>query len=317
MKRVIVKKTLISCKLIFTVISTYVKLYRKYLLNSFRSLIRAYKNKSDDLAVEIRNDELDDEIEPGESKGRKEIGKLEYRKASAKFEDLVNLESLIQINFAERCAKLFECTIENYQFRFLTVVLVIFNVACFLNQEFCWTRTIIFLFFQLLLTNLPFSIYLLNVLQYYKMRLKIEIDFLVSNSSTNQTRCFLAFENDHCIGYSIVFVEDDQAELVNIFITDEFRNSYIGKHLLNSTLFHLKVNRVPKVVCLVEASNCGSVGFMESNGFEVMDKLPLLSKSGYSKLIDSIRSRHRSTYFYFRVLNFYYLFFEIDLCNFR
>lgn len=145
-------------------------------------------------------------------------------------------------------------------------------------------------------------------------------------------RCFLAFENENCIGYSLVLVDhqtqnndndDDEnqrqqttAEIVNVFVSPSYRSLYIGKHLINSTLFNLKLNRFTRVTCLVEANNTSAVCFMENNGFELMDKLGL-SHSGYSQLISSIRRRNRSTYIYFRVLNFYYLFLEFNLVKFN
>lgn len=148
-------------------------------------------------------------------------------------------------------------------------------------------------------------------------------------------RCFLAFNNDNCIGYSVVLIDHDdnekaahhsrQAELVNMFVSDGFRSLYIGRHLMNATLFHLKVsNRCRKCVCLVEANNPGACTFMHAVGFvEIMNDcsgeklVGELTKSGYSSLIESIRARHRSTYVYFRVLNFYYLFLEFDLVKFK
>ena len=146
-------------------------------------------------------------------------------------------------------------------------------------------------------------------------------------------RCFLAFNNDNCIGYSVVLIDENteegnhprQAELVNMFVLDGFRSLYIGRHLINATLFHLKVsNRCRKCVCLVEASNPSACTFMHAVGFvEIMNDLDgeklrgELTKSGYSSLIESIRARHRSTYVYFRVLNFYYLFLEFDLVKFK
>lgn len=151
-------------------------------------------------------------------------------------------------------------------------------------------------------------------------------------------RCFLAFNNDSCIGYSVVLIDHEdnaearprQAELVNMFVSDGFRSLYIGRHLMNATLFHLKVSsRCRKCVCLVEANNPGACTFMHALGFvEIMkndrgggEKFAPgggeLTKSGYSTLIESIRARHRSTYVYFRVLNFYYLFLEFDLVKFK
>lgn len=320
----IIKKVRILSKLLYTIVFTYVRLYPRYIFNSLMSLHGRLKMSKSERVNQSASCETETEDEDDETFDAKndflfetsKIGKLQYRKLSQA--DLVNLERLMNRNLAERCERLFECTIENYQFRFLTVVLVVFNVICFLHQEFIWSRTLIFILFQLLLTNLPFWIYLLNSIQYYKMRFKLEAELIVNyDSSPSMTKCLLAFEDSNCIGYSVALIQQaNQAELVNLYVMSGFRNLYIGKHLMSSTLFHLKLNRVSKVVCLVEANNCGAVCFMENTGFDVMDKLNL-AQTGYSTLIESISHRNRSTYIYFRVLNFYYLFFEIDLSKFN
>lgn len=159
------------------------------------------------------------------------------------------------------------------------------------------------------------------MVQYYKMRFKIEMELILNNTNTQvaELKGFLAFKGVNCVGYLIVIIDnerDSNAEIVNIFMTESCRNFYIGKHLLNSALFYCKLKRIRNVVCAVEFSNGVAVCFMEMNGFKLMNKLPL-SKSGYSKLIDSFKHNDRCSIVYFRVINFYYLFFEIDLCHFN
>lgn len=313
----IAKNLKIFAALLYTIVSTYSTLYPKYIYNSLITIRkRLVRDPGPQTQVKLQtDDDIEDEAElQKDLHYQKTVGKLQYKKLTPN--DISKLEYLIQLNLSERCVSIFESTIENYKFRFLTVVLLVFNILCFLNQEFNWPRTIIFVFFQTLLTNLPFWIYVLNVVQYYKMRFKLEWDVVSRDACCPEIKCLLAFESDHCIGYSIILVEDGHAELVNIFVLDEFRNLYIGKHLMSSAMFHLKLNRISRVVCLVESNNNRALCFMENNRFQVMNKLPL-SKSGYSELVDAIKNRHRSTCVYFRVLNFYYVFFEIDLLSFN
>lgn len=176
------KRSKLFFKLFYAIVVVYIRLYPKCVLNSITNRLGPLivkKNKSSDGLDQnkIDNNEDDEDEDTSdreefdlkrELKFESKIGKLKYGKMTS--QDVRSVERLVYEHVDEKCERLFEVTIENYQFRLLTFVLFVFNFVCFLVQEFNWSRTIVFVVFQILLTNLPFWIYLLNLVQYYKMR---------------------------------------------------------------------------------------------------------------------------------------------------
>lgn len=174
MRMRILKRLELFSKLISTILLTYTRLYPKYVVASLMSLTPLRPKPT--AAIEPISDDKDDEFEDDDDdffleQSKSRTDKLTYRKLCVESElHATSLQRLVLANLAERATQTFETSMANYQFRFLTFVLFLFNLVCFLVQEFSWPRTLVFVGFQTLLINLPFCIYFLNLLQYYKMR---------------------------------------------------------------------------------------------------------------------------------------------------
>lgn len=146
------KKTKLISNFVKKIITTYIILYSKYLIGKInRTRRRLPKPPEDD------SDSYMDEYHAIKKEYdflMSSEDRLEYRKFTTF--DTSYLERLVYSNLNEVCTNLFKYTIEKYQFRILTLILVIFNFICFLTETLCLSRTLTFAFLELLLTNLPF-----------------------------------------------------------------------------------------------------------------------------------------------------------------
>ncbi len=81
------------------------------------------------------------------------------------------------------------------------------------------------------------------------------------------TRMTVAEREGEVLGYSVVIVVQDEAELANIAVTERARGEGIGRQLLTAALEAARAERVESMYLEVRESNSAARSLYESLGF--------------------------------------------------
>lgn len=311
---------------------TYSKCYVTYLYNSggdyVRKMLKSARNGEKVAPTRSYLDEyemLKKEYEFVQD-GRLEFKKLESSNRAHKQQ----LNSLINLNLTEYCGCIFKYSIENYFYRNISVCLLLIHVIWTLVEMISQrvsvdrmltsivtplnVRRLIFLNVHFLISNLPMFVYVFNMIQYYKLRFKIEQRLLVSVRS--DLTCFLAFRDHNPIGYVLVSCpngdKSNVSEIINVYLLNAYRNMRIGKHMLRSALFYCKLKQPHATVyCAIDADKYHTICFLNKLEFKMFDKST--STGDYYTFVSSLAASDRLTLLHSKYINYYYLFFKIDL----
>lgn len=101
------------------------------------------------------------------------------------------------------------------------------------------------------------------------------------NPIINDYTFILVFkENDKYVGFLIYQLLYEAAEIIDIFVLDEYRNKGIGKSLINKMLEN---KQIEKVTLEVKKDNKNAIMLYNSLGFK-----PVSIRKGYYEGIDAI-----------------------------
>lgn len=101
------------------------------------------------------------------------------------------------------------------------------------------------------------------------------------NPIINDYTFILAYkENDKYVGFLIYQLLYEAAEIIDIFVLDEYRNKGIGKALMNKMLEN---KQIEKVTLEVKKDNKNAIMLYNSLGFK-----PVSIRKGYYEGIDAI-----------------------------
>ncbi|MDG2061179.1 MAG: ribosomal protein S18-alanine N-acetyltransferase [SAR86 cluster bacterium] len=80
--------------------------------------------------------------------------------------------------------------------------------------------------------------------------------------------CLLQLYNDKPTGFAIQSIALDEAHLLNIGISEEYRRIGLGGDLLDQILFASKAMGCLRIILEVRKSNIGAISLYESQGFK-------------------------------------------------
>lgn len=92
---------------------------------------------------------------------------------------------------------------------------------------------------------------------------------LAGELDKESTRCWLALDDEHAVGYACFTLLMDEAELLRLAVLPERRRGGVGRHLLEGGLKSLASEGCSVCHLEVRADNVGARGLYESLGFTV------------------------------------------------
>ncbi|HPP16682.1 MAG TPA: ribosomal protein S18-alanine N-acetyltransferase [Dictyoglomaceae bacterium] len=83
---------------------------------------------------------------------------------------------------------------------------------------------------------------------------------------------FVAEVSDKVVGYILGYIFNDTGEIVSIAVKPEFRNSGVGKKLMETILSLFKEKNLKRCILQVRVSNKIAIEFYEKLGFKVIKR---------------------------------------------
>ena len=94
------------------------------------------------------------------------------------------------------------------------------------------------------------------------------------------------------VGFIIVRVAADEAEVLSVVVKNRFRNLGIGRRLIETTLRHLFSERVAALFLEVDADNAPAVGLYRKLGFKTVGERKAYYREGRDKPATALVMRY-------------------------